>query len=118
MNQRARNCRTMSSAARQRRRPTAEEGGYAVCSLQLLEAVGYLTARVRQTLGETLENEFAPLGETLAQCIAIIGMCSMASTIAETCKGMPYDPGSMIQAGKSPRADLRQALANAWAQNF
>ncbi|HTS51680.1 MAG TPA: hypothetical protein VMH26_00240, partial [Burkholderiales bacterium] len=84
----------MGKAARPRRKPATEEGVYEVSSFRPLEAVGYLTARVRQTLGDALERELAPLGLTAAQGIAVIGLTSgLASTAGEMCKGMPYDPG-------------------------
>lgn len=80
-----------------------EDGVYEVSSFRPLEALGYLTARVRQTLGEALEKELAPLGLTAAQGIAIIGVMSgLASTAGEMCKGMPYDPGSMTRSIACP----------------
>jgi MarR family transcriptional regulator, multiple antibiotic resistance protein MarR len=88
----------MGNAVRPMRRPTTEEWVCEVSSFQPLEVVGCLTARVRQTLGDAMKKEFAPLGVTLAQCIAIIGLSGgIASTAAEICRGMPYDPGSMTR---------------------
>ena len=96
----------LGNPVRPRRRPATAEGVYEVSSFQPLEAVGRLTARVRQTLGDALKKQFASLGATLARCIAIIGMRSdMASTIAEMCKGTPYDSGSMTRPNHLDRLE-------------
>ncbi len=88
----------MGKTASPRRKPETEEGVYEVSSFRPLEALGYLTARVRQTLADALEKELGPLGLTASQGIAIIGLTSgLASTAGEMCKGMPYDPGSMTR---------------------
>jgi DNA-binding MarR family transcriptional regulator len=96
----------LGNAVRPRRRPATAEGVYEVSSFRPFEAVGHLTARVRQTLGDALKKQFASLGATLARCIAIIGKRSdMASTIAETCKGTSCDPGSMTRTNHLDRLE-------------
>lgn len=62
------------------------------------KSIGYLIGHTRKALLEEMDRELAPLDVTGAQFIIISQLArGRATTAAEFCKGMVYDPGAMTR---------------------
>jgi DNA-binding MarR family transcriptional regulator len=71
---------------------------YDIASFRPSQAVGAHIARARRTIVEAIDRELAPLDISHAQWIVVMLLGDgAASTAAELCKILIYDPGAMTR---------------------